>query len=257
MNILLYRLRRMLLRTLVPEFVWPSSVMIDGASIRVRSAPYSFGVKLALTLGEYESEERQLLSPLLHPGDVVVEMGGSIGILTAIIASKVGAEGFVVSVEASATLAEYSTTWLEADRNVKVVVGFGFPVWELQQSLAIEKFEQRWGSMSGRLTFSTGSSVKSSAADERRYSLYDLKRLSAFATRPPVTLVVDIEGSERILCSQKPEFPASLKTLVIELHPEIYGDFVKNQVIRSIQAEGFALLANHENVFHFGRPATT
>src|SRR2546427_137509 len=114
MNLFVYRIRRTLLRFLVPEFVWPKSVSIDGARIAVRNAPYSFGVKRVLQRGEYELEERKLLQTILHPGDVVVEMGGSVGILTAIIAGKVGSSGFVISVEASVTLAEYSKTWLEA-----------------------------------------------------------------------------------------------------------------------------------------------
>jgi len=110
MNLLLYRMRRTLLRVLVPEFVWPKSVLIDGARIAIRNAPYSFGVKRVLKRGEYELEERGLLSNILQPGDVVVEMGGSIGILTAIIAARVGSSGFVTSVEASAKLTTYSRT---------------------------------------------------------------------------------------------------------------------------------------------------
>src|SRR4051812_33865047 len=123
MNILWYRIRRTLLKRLVPEFVWAKSVLIDGAEIRVRNAPYSFGIKRVLSVGNYEMDERRLLAKIIQPGEVVVEMGGSIGILTAIIAQKVGPSGFVVSVEASVNLSGYSRTWLETGNNVKVVTG--------------------------------------------------------------------------------------------------------------------------------------
>jgi hypothetical protein len=253
MNLLLYRLRRTLLRVLVPEFVWPRRVVLDGVSIRVRHAPYSFGVKLVLTRGEYEVDERRVLLNILQPGDVVVEMGGSIGILSAIIAEKVGKSGFVVSVEASATLTGYSRTWLESGNNVRVITGFGFPVWRLQHSVDIQKFEEKWGSMSGRVTFN----VTGSATDDRpgrpSHPLYDVKALSEYAPRPPGTLVVDIEGSERIICSQKPEFPPSLRNLLIELHPEIYGDSTMTAIIGRIEEEGFVKVGEQGNVFHFTR----
>lgn len=256
MNILLYRVRRTLLRVLVPEFVWPKSVLIDGAQIQVRNTPYSFGVKRVLKLGEYELQERRLLSTIVQPGDVVVEMGGSIGILTAIIANKVGRSGFVISVEASVKLTEYSRTWLESGNNVKVLVGFGFPVWQLQHPIEIQKFEEKWGSMSGRLTFNTASLATRDRSSKPSHPLYDLRALSEFAKRPPVTLVVDIEGSEGIICSQKPEFPRSLRNLLIELHPEIYGENTKNEIIGRIEEDGFRKVADHGNVFLFTRAST-
>ena len=241
------------MRFLVPEFVWPKCVFIDGARITIRNAPYSFGVKRVLKLGEYEFEERRLLANILHPGDVVVEMGGSIGILTAIIAAKVGTSGFVVSVEASAKLTEYSRTWLEAGNNVKVLVGCGFPVWDLKHPIAIQNFEQKWGSMSGRVTFSTAPVATTNERNQPGLPVYDLRTLSAFAKQPPVTLVVDIEGSESIMCSQKPEFPQSLRNLLIELHPGMYGEDAKTEIIRRIEEEGFKQLATEGNVFLFTR----
>ena len=55
-NLVLYRLRSGLLRTLVPDVVWPQHVSIDGAKIKVRNAPYSFGVKLALKRDQHEGQ---------------------------------------------------------------------------------------------------------------------------------------------------------------------------------------------------------
>lgn len=255
MNVLLYRLRRTLLRTLVPEFVWPRTVLVDGVEIRVRNAPYSFGVKRVLKRGEYELDERKLLTSILRPGDVVVELGGSIGILTAIIASKVGGSGFVISVEASAKLTEYSKTWLEAGNNVKVLTGFGFPVWQMNLPIEIQKFEEKWGSMSGRVTFSTSGVATRDDRVTSSHPVFDMRTLSAFAKRPPVTLVADIEGSESILCSQKPDFPPSLRTLLIELHPEMYGETSKREIIRRIEEDGFEKVTEQGTVFLFVRPS--
>lgn len=251
MNIWLYRVRRTLLRVLVPEFVWPERVRLDGASIRVRHAPYSFGVKLILKRDEYELDERRFLADILRSGDVVVEMGGSIGILTAIIAARVGPTGFVVSVEASPTLTAYSRTWLEAGGNVKVLTGFGFPVWELQHSVEIQEFEEKWGSMSGRVSFSVGDAAAPPAPAAR--PLFDVKTASASAGRPPVALVVDIEGSESILCSQAPSFPPSLRHVLIELHPGMYGEQKKADIAERISGDGFVPVAQEGNVILFSR----
>ncbi len=256
MNFVLYKVRSTLLRTLVPEFVWPKHVVIDGAKIRVRNAPYSFGVKLALKRGqEYEDQERRLLSDMLEPGDVVIEMGGSIGVLTAIIAEKVGKSGFVISVEASVKLTDYSKTWLESGNNVRVVVGFGFPVWELKEPVEIQKFEEDWGSMSGRVTFQTGSLAKRDTSNEGKQPLFDLRALARFSERPPTALVADIEGSESVIADQRPEFPRSLRNVLIELHPEIYGEETQKKIIRRIEEDGFRQLAREGNVFRFARPS--
>jgi hypothetical protein len=40
-----YNIRRKVLKTIVPEFIWPQAVVLDGASIPVRGMDYSFGVK--------------------------------------------------------------------------------------------------------------------------------------------------------------------------------------------------------------------
>ena len=47
--------------------------------------PFSFGTKLMLTLGNYELPERILCDLVLEKGMKVIEMGTSIGILSAII----------------------------------------------------------------------------------------------------------------------------------------------------------------------------
>ena len=251
MNHLLYRIRRSLLRTLVPEFVWPERVVLDGAAIRVRHAPYSFGIKRVLSRGDYEVDERRLLAGILRPGDVVVEMGGSIGVLTAIIAHRVGPSGFVVSVEGSQDLTRHSRTWLEAGGNVKVVTGFGFPVWRLGQPVAIDGFEEKWGSMSGRLSFRVGPGGPAGAAD----SQFDVGRLAALAGRPPVTLVIDIEGSERIIAEQPPEFPPHVRNVLIELHPHMYGEGVRAAIVRRFGEEGFTPAAEEGTVYLFQRKA--
>ena len=96
-----HKLRRNLLTIFTPEFVWPEYVNIDGVHIKVRNEPYSFGIKLSLTKKLYEGPERNLLKNENLVGENIIEFGSSIGVLSAILAKKVGDKGRVISVEAS------------------------------------------------------------------------------------------------------------------------------------------------------------
>jgi len=75
---------------IVPEFVWPKEATIDGVNFKIRNTPYSFGTKRGLKTGNYEVSERKLLKAQIKPGDNIIEMGGSIGVLTAILGNYTG-----------------------------------------------------------------------------------------------------------------------------------------------------------------------
>jgi hypothetical protein len=83
------KIRREILKKLVPDLIWPKEIFLDGALIPLRKSPFSFGIKRYLVLGQYESAERVLVRKYLNFGDQVIEMGGSIGVLTAIISIKI------------------------------------------------------------------------------------------------------------------------------------------------------------------------
>ena len=55
----------------------------------------------------------------------------------------------------------------------------------------------------------------------------------------PTVLVIDIEGSEKIILDHKPNYPKSVRVLLIEMHTHMYGKNTKDKIIQAIVDEGF------------------
>ena len=232
--------RRMVLKHFVPEFIWPKYVTLNSVSIPIRNMPFSFGTKNGLLKGGYEAAERQLLQNSLRPNDMVIEMGGSVGILTAIISEYVGPQGRVISIEASKKLTFFSKKWLEPKGNISIVTGFGFPVYSVNKNLKVDKFNEDGGSLSGVVSFSNVCGGNEEKTDESK--IWDIKKICDKYDISPTVLVLDIEGSETILSNQNPYFPASLRLILIELHPWMYDDKCEKEIIKKITDEGFYLI---------------
>jgi len=232
-------IRRFLLKIVVPEFFWPVSVEIDGALIGIRNRPYSFGVKWILRKRNYENAERGILKDILFEGANVIEMGGSIGVLTSIISKGIGVKGRIVSIEASESITKYSKKWLEKLGNIKVETGFGFPVFETPRSLVVRTFDESAGSLGGIVKFDH----TAPPTREPEEDIFDLKTIIKKHNLQPDILVIDIEGSESIMKTVKPDFPLSIKNILIELHPGLYenGQVDKDAIIETIRREGFVL----------------
>ncbi len=241
-------LRRYILKFIVPEFIWPEYIIIDNAKIKLRGAPYGFGIKLILKKGEYEVSERNLIRSCNLDGEAVIEMGGSIGILTAILVNKVGPSGKVISVEASEKISAYSRYWLENNHNTKILTGFAFPVAEVANMIESIKFDQSGSSLEGKIHFNYSKKV-----ENVNNSIYDIKKISNLFNLKPTVLVVDIEGSEKIILDQKPNFPSSIKLILIEFHPQFYGESYKFELIKKIIDEGFVIKKSEGKVFLFER----
>lgn len=243
-----WSLRRRILRAFVPEFIWPKESTIDGVSFKIRNTPYSFGTKRVLKTGDYEVSERKLLQGQIREGDVIIEMGGSIGVLTAILGHQAGSNGFVASVEASEKITAYSTNWLEAKGNIKVLTGFGFPVFSVNKKIKVSNFDQEGGSLGGRVSFDV--SDDNTASSE---GMYDIETIMKQLGINPTALVIDVEGTEKIVTTDKPNYPASVRFVLMEMHTHIYGETVRKEIISSICADGFEVAGHDGDVYLFKR----
>lgn len=244
----LYILRRFILKHLIPEILWPKSVVIDGTHIKIRNTPYSFGIKWLLSQNHerYELAERSFIAELSE-GDHVLEFGGSIGIVTALIANKIGKNGKIVSVEASDTIVQYSKNWLESFGNVTVLQAYAFPVTSRIPMHA--SFDGGGGSLGGIVSYEhdkTDAAIK----NESHFFIEDARDINEFL---PNVLFIDIEGSEQIMLEHKPNFPETIKKIVIELHPGLFGQEINQKIIEVILGEGFELEKVLETVHQFVR----
>jgi len=167
----LYKIRRVLLRYLVPRFLWPKVVTIDNASINLRDAPYSFGIKLILFRNNYECSERMLIKRVLRKGSRVIELGGSIGIIAAVSKEIVGDSGLIVSVEASREVSDYSRTWLESKDGLFVECGLGFPVYRVPEIYTKFGYVFDGNTLGGRVNF------LNDTVSDKHFEIFDLKKI--------------------------------------------------------------------------------
>ncbi len=245
-------MRRYILNKLVPKFIWPKYILVDNVSFTLRDAPYSFGTKLLLRKGGYEASERRMISNYVFEGDEVIEMGGSIGILTKLISHKVGNSGRVISIEASKKITDYSKVEIGKAKNVTILTGFGFPVYEINHRIRIEGFDESSGSLGGMVSFSIN--ADSITGDKMNHSeVYDLKTIIDRYQINPTLLVVDIEGSEIVLSQTPINFPNSVRIVLIELHPHLYKQNQEKTIVSLIEREGFTLIEVDSNVYLFKR----
>jgi len=243
-------LRRKILKIIIPEFFWPKYVIIENVKFKLRNTPYSFGVKWEILKGGYEVAERTLLKDQIIEGDVIIEMGGSIGVVTALLQNMTGEKGFVVSIEASLMLSDYSKSWLESD-NTKIIHGYGFPVNELEQSINVLKFDEPGASLGGNVIYDVPE--KNNEIKKISDDVYDINKVCSQHDIVPTVLMIDIEGSEKILLSQKPNFPKSIRLIIIELHLQFYSIDDLNLIIQCIIDDGFIVDKQVSNSYLFSR----
>lgn len=248
----LLSLRRRFLRSVIPQAYWPEAVVIDGVEVAVRAAPYSVGVKRMLVRGTYEAPERSLVRRAIRSGDVVVEFGGSIGILAAVMSEIVGPKGQVVSIEASERLCSYSRTWLAP--NVNVIAGFGFPLEQVPTGMRVNAFCDDRGSLGGRLAYDLGGDPETPDSD-----IWDVGRVAVATGVEPTVLVVDIEGSELTLGDARASIRPQIRELIIELHPHLYprGSSDQRRIQQRIEGFGFELRDQIESSFWYSRATSS
>lgn len=246
-----WSIRRRLLKNLVPEWIWPKEACIDGVTFAIRHTPYSYGTKKALKSGNYEVSERRLLRNFIKEGDIVFEMGGSIGVLTAILGKMVGDDGMVISIEASETISGYSQKWLPQKGNIKVLTGFAFPVFSVKHKVNIMSFDEEAGSLGGKLSFTLQDC--GDVMENKVNHIFDIHRIIELYGVYPSALVVDVEGSERIIALNKPDFPSSVKTILMEMHTFLYGEETRDRIIKRIRNEGFKVEKELQGVYLFIR----
>lgn len=157
-----------------------------------------------------------------------------------------------MSIEADPNLVELSQQWLNKQgKNIEVVQEYGFPVFEFEDKPQIEGFTSGGVSLGGRVQFTAGSERSSGSLDSG--NVFDLKSIAEQFDLEPNLLIIDIEGSERFMLEQKPNFPMSVNRILIELHPNIYGQDTMLRIKEVIVTEGYSEPLGSGDSFLFER----
>ena len=235
--------------TRIPFFpIWPEVVEVDGVKVLLRKSPLTPRMRRRLMRGGYETAERALLKAFVRPGDQVLELGASSGILTCILAKTVSPGGRVVSVEANAGLRGFFEEQLRANAvHAELVHAMACPVWgrPVPPGLAGQGFVPSPDNLSGRAAQERdrGSPVPWLTAEA-------VARASGLA---PTALVVDVEGSEAVWAECPPHLPESVGLVIAEFHPQITGPAVAGQAVQAILDEGFRVAGFSRTVLAFAR----
>jgi len=72
---------------------------------------------------------------------------------------------------------------------------------------------------------------------------------------PPSVLICDIEGAERVLLDSPPHIPSCIDTILIELHPNIYGSETAKRILEVLRNEGLDIVDEKGTSFLMTRAA--
>ena len=212
----------------------------------VVSVPREADVKLRYDLARgrpYEAAEAKMIETYLRFGTPVIELGGCLGIVSALIRRQIGPDATHIVVEAKSELARICAANARigaTDAAVRVVVA------------AIDY------SGTQTVSFSTGKTAHGghvSTAGELRVPAITLSSLAAAMPAGQFALVCDIEGAELAMVEREDAVLRRVDLLILETHPKSYpaGVADRDRMIAMIQSNGLRQVAQDKNVYAFKR----
>jgi FkbM family methyltransferase len=216
-----------------------------GCKIDTRHPSISPSIVASLFWGFYESAESRLVRSYLPLDLDVVELGASIGAVSAQIARRLGPGRRLISVEANPALLDLLATNVRRNApQVRHEVVHAAISYFVGKTVALTLGKDTLGSALASTSHSRRI-VEVPSITFRR--LLDSRDISDFA------LVSDIEGAEALVFSEDSAALERCRLMIIELHPTIVrGRPISVEDLRAqIQALGFSLLARRGPVCAF------
>ena len=215
---------------------WGSTMRMDGLTLRVdeRMSPYNVRKVLA---GRHTQHERALLSRILRPDDVVLELGGGIGTVAITCAKALGSD----------RVHSY-----EANPDIESLIRDNYALNDVTPDLRLAMV----GPEAGTRTFHIGdrfsrSSIYDCQEGERTAEVPVEPLSEVMARTRPTVFVVDIQGGEAELMDYADL--SGVRALLIEFHPDITGMTAVRRIRRAIRQAGLEEHAHGGNSFLFVR----
>ena len=180
--------------------------------------------------GQYEGPERALVRKLVRPGDRVLDLGAGAGVVAMVAARIVGAEN-VVAVEANPEMRQtikrnFRRNGMEAIKLISAAV-----VARACKDDSVT-FHVHPGFWSASLT-------RNEKLQAREVSV-PVKRFPGLVRRAQASVVLmDVEGAEEQILVER--MPDSVRLLIVELHPNLYGKAVIERIAKRMARGGFAV----------------
>ena len=191
----------------------------------------------------YEEPEANMVKLYLGSDTNVIELGGCLGIISALIRNQIGPSAMHVIVEANPDLAAICAVNAKQDGELgttEVVVA------------AIDY------SGEASVTFAVGENAHVGHVSHQNEEglttpTITLSNLAGRMPKGPFALVCDIEGAEAQLFESEQDILSRLSLLVLETHLDVYldGEVTKNKILKRIKEAGLEEIERSEGVICF------
>jgi len=197
---------------------------------RFRISDLDRNVRIPLLMNEYEREEREAVKRFLDPSLPVIELGGSLGVVSCVINRRLRQPERHVVVEADPNLVPK----LKANRELNACK---FEI--LNCALAYDGDEVVFAT-----THDTrGGGVYVKGTGQITVKTVTLDKLARERGFTRFTLVCDIEGSEvDMVAREKDLLAAAVDTLILETHPKVSGVAQTTSMLDHLKNLGFDTL---------------
>jgi FkbM family methyltransferase len=199
---------------------------INGVEVSVPDRFLTGKLRAAMQSGRYENQEARAAEVHLSSGDRVLELGAGIGYVSTICAQIIGAKNVFV-VEANPDLIPIIQATHKANDVAEVEVVHAAVVSEPTDAVEFFLAPGFWAS-----------SLKESGNDRERKVSVPAETLEELAAKyAPTVLIADLEGAEDGLFARPVN--DALKLIVIEIHPDRYGEAGIGRVFADLAKQGF------------------
>ena len=210
--------------TVSPEIY---GTVADVEGIKMRIDPRMSGYQVQkLLCGRHTRHERQLMIPLLEPDDVVMELGGGIGMLSTACALKIGGDR-VHSYEANPTM--------------ESLIQENYKLNGVQPTMKMCMLDETPGSCKFNVSEHFARSSAYQLKDQGKTTVHDVpvESLNDEIHRiKPTVLIMDVQGSEGRLLSFADL--SNVRKLLVEVHSNVLGISKVNGLRRQLRKQGFS-----------------
>ena len=210
------------------------------------SVPRAADLKIRYDLARgrsYEGSEAEMITAHLPKSMPVIELGGCLGIISALIRRQIGPTAPHIVVEANATLAEFCRP--------NAMIGAA----EGASQIVVAAVDY---SGATSVSFSTGRMAHSGrVSDGGNISVptTTLTNLAASLPEGPFALICDIEGAEVPMILHEAVLLSRVSVFVLETHPKLYskGKRDMEDLVAAVTKTGLRQVARVKNVYAFVR----
>ena len=210
--------------TVSPE-IYGTVADVEGVKMRIDPRMSAYQVE-KLLCGRHTRHERQLMIPLLDPDDIVMELGGGIGMLSTACALKIGGDR-VHSYEANPTM--------------ESLIRENYELNGVNPHLKMCMLDETSGSCKFHVSEHFARSSAYQLKDQGETTVYDVpvESLNDEIHRiKPTVLIMDVQGSEGKLLSFADL--SNVRKLLVEVHSNVLGISRVNELRRQLRNQGFS-----------------